>query len=102
MSDSDNPQPVNEANAETSETTGRTNIFYRLTMAPVIALIVTVLSFVALLMGDPAAPANRFLNRYGYWLIAGEVLLSLLFGLMALAVDRRRIVEARNDEVSCD
>lgn len=86
----DDREPGGESRRE------RLNIFYRLTLVPVAALIVTVLAFFAMLLGgDPRAPVNRFLSNYGGLLLALETGCSLLFGLLALAVDRRRIVEER-------
>jgi len=72
-----------------------TNIFYRLTVIPVVALIITVLALTATFMGNPAAPAARFLDRYAGVLITVEVVLSLVLGFIAVAVDRRGIEEAR-------
>lgn len=73
----------------------RLNVFYRLSVTAVVALIVTVLAMVAGLWGNPAAPVNAFLAAQGGVLIAWEVFFSLLFGLSALAVDRRRTAERR-------
>lgn len=74
------------------------NIFFRLTILPAAALVITALALVAVQSGDPTAPINFWLARYGGLMIACEVGLCLLFGLVALASDRRRIEERRQRE----
>ena len=70
------------------------SLFFCLALVPVVMLVVTVLAFTASLFGDPHAPAQRWLLRSVGWILAAEVLASLLLGLMAMADDRRRTIEA--------
>lgn len=69
----------------------RTNLFFRLTVLAGGAFAVTVLAVLsAAMFGEPQAPANRFLNTHAGGLLTGEVLAIVIFGLLAMAVDRRR------------
>lgn len=91
---------MNDANGESNDVAQPQeapplNVYYRLTVVAAVALIVTILALAALSAGDPAAPANRWLSRYGGLLVTCEVVLCLLFGLVALASDRRRIEQER-------
>jgi hypothetical protein len=46
--------------------------------------VLTVFIMVAALFSDPGLPINRWLNRYGLWLLAGEVGLLLVIGFLAM------------------
>lgn len=56
--------------------------------------IVTILSQVAALFGDPRAPIAQLLDRTAGWLMGGEVAGILLAGFLALVVDRRQTLGA--------
>lgn len=56
------------------------------------AFVVTILALVAAMLGDPAAPVNRWLDQHGGTLIAAEVAAILATGLLALAIDRRQTI----------
>lgn len=88
MEDSPGDEPLeNEATGE------RAGILFRLTVVSTGVLVVTILALAATQAGDPEAPASRWLGRYGGLLLTCETILCLLFGGVALAADRRRIVE---------
>lgn len=72
----------------------RPPLLFRLALVPAVLFIVTVLAFTAAQFGDARAPAQRWLNRNLGWILAIEVAASALLCLLALARDRRRIVEA--------
>ena len=59
--------------------------------------IVTVLAILASVFGDPQAPLARLLDRFAGRLIAGEVLVILLTGFLALLVDRRQALRSQKD-----
>jgi hypothetical protein len=77
----------------------RASLPFRLALLPVALFIVTVLAFVAAQFGDARAPAQQWLNRNVGWLLAVEVAASVLLGTMAMAADRRRIVESVESRV---
>ena len=74
---------------------GQVNPFFRLVIGAVVVFIVTILAILATIFGETNAPIQRFLSEFGGLLIGGEVAFILLVGLLALAVDRRRIVNDR-------
>lgn len=76
----------------------RASLPFRLALVPAALFIVTVLAFTASQFGDARAPAQRWLDRNAGWLLAVEVLASALLCLLAMASDRRRIVEAAGRE----
>ena len=50
----------------------------------------TVFAMVAATFGDPEAPMAKLLDQYAGYMIGAEVVATLLFGFIALAVDRRQ------------
>jgi hypothetical protein len=87
-------QPSEPEPLESGVLTGvRASLPFRLALVPTALFIVTVLAFTAAQFGDPEAPAQQWLDRNVGWLLAAEVLASALLCLLALANDRRRIVE---------
>lgn len=74
------------------------NIFFRLTAITTTIFIITILGLTATIFGDPAAPIQQFFNQYGGLLIAIEAAISLFTGLLALAIDRRHIIENQAPE----
>ena len=93
-------QPSLESQSADRDATGgeppaeRASVTFRLALLPVALFIVTVLAFVAAQFGDARAPAQQWLNRNVGWLLAVEAAASVLLGAMAMAADRRRIVES--------
>ena len=68
----------------------RRNFFFPLTALASALFIVTVLLLIATVFGDPRAPANQFFDRNAGVIMAAEVAAILLFGFLALVVDRRQ------------
>jgi hypothetical protein len=66
------------------------NIFFPLTVLFSGLFVVTILALVAVLFGDPRAPAAVLLDRCASWLLGAEVAGILSAGLAALVVDRRQ------------
>ena len=58
---------------------------------------ITILALIAALLGDPAAPATKFLDQRGGTLIAIEVGGIIITGLLAMFVDRRRTLKQSDD-----
>ena len=82
--------PVTPDAREMSEPTERPNLFFRLTTLAGALFVITILSLVASVFGDPQAPPARFLNAHGTTLILWQVGAILVLGLLAMTVDRRR------------
>lgn len=76
------------------------NPFFHLVALLSVVFVVTILALVAAMLGDPAAPVNRFLDRHGGLLIGGEVVAILFTGLLALVLDRRQTLRALRDQPS--
>lgn len=82
-----------------SEPSRRRNPFFALAALASAVFIITILALVAGVFGDSRAPLARLLDRYAGRLIAGEVVVILLTGFLALFVDRRQTLSSRNDSV---
>jgi hypothetical protein len=70
------------------------NVFFRITIASGALFVLTIFALLAAALGNGEAPPARFLNEFGGWLIAGEVVVTLLAGFVAMAVDRRQTLAA--------
>lgn len=66
------------------------NVFFPLAAAASALFVFTIFVSIAAMFGDPRAQAAVFLDAYGGALIAGEVAAILVFGFLALAIDRRQ------------
>jgi hypothetical protein len=66
------------------------NLLFRLAALLTAAFVVTILALVATILGDPAAPVAKFLEREGGRLLLAEVVGILITGIGAMAWDRRR------------
>ena len=77
----------------------RAGLLFRLTAVVGAVFVITIFALVAAMLGDPEAPPAKFLNRHGTAIIIGEVGLILVIGLLAMTVDRIRILRglARSD-----
>jgi len=97
------PSSENRAGADSRQVT-ELNLFFRLAAFSAAMFVVTVLALIATMFGNPHAPLNQFLDQYGGILIAVEVTGSLLLGVLAMTIDRRRILrqlqESKNREDS--
>ena len=73
------------------------NPFFALTAFSAVLFVITILALVASVFGDPRAPLAGILNEYGGVLMAGEVVVILFAGFLALFVDRRQTLRSQND-----
>ncbi|QDU38385.1 hypothetical protein Mal4_27120 [Maioricimonas rarisocia] len=77
------------------------NILFPVVMVFGAAFIVTVLISIAIAFGDPRVPVNQWLNRHLTTVLAVEVVLLIVTGLMAMAIDRvRTLSQIRSEEPS--
>ena len=85
--------PEEKTEAETKQKPERFNPFFRLVIVSAGFFVVTILAITATIFGETNSPVPRFLIRHAGTLITVEVLVTLVAGLLALAVDRRFILE---------
>lgn len=64
-------------------------ILFHLTAVITVIFIVTILAMVAMLVGDPNAPANLWFNRNGATVLTIEVIGIGIAGMVAMIADRR-------------
>ena len=72
-----------------SESSESPNLFFRLVIAAGAVFLVTIFALLVLPFGNSQSPVSRFLNEYGGIMIAIEVGATLVFGFLAMAIDRR-------------
>lgn len=94
----EDPSDVESLNSESDGE--RPGLLFRLTIVFTGVLVVTILAVAATQAGDPKAPASRWLSRYAGLILTCETVLCLLFGGIALAADRRRIVERQQAQTA--
>ena len=73
-------------------------LFFQLLIPSGGLFILTVLAMVATLFSDPRTPTARFFDSYGSALIAGETLLVLVTGLLAMILDCRRTLRNQHSD----
>lgn len=66
------------------------NIFFSVVTVFGTLFVVTVLVAVALAFGNPQIPMNQWLNRHLTTVLGVEVLLLIVAGVLAMAIDRMR------------
>ena len=86
-------QPANLTTTGSPE--NAVNPWYRLAAFLSACFIVTILSLVAALLGDPRAPAARWLDRNAGVMLGLEVLGIVICGVCAMARDRGQIRPGR-------
>ena len=76
------------------------NPFWALLIAAAAAFCIAVIAYVAAGFGDRAHPLNQLFNRHGAAITTGLAILTVLFGGLALTVDRLqtlRQIQSRAD-----
>jgi len=74
---------------------GRTSrVLFQLTAFSATVFVITILAMVAMLLGDPDAPVQRWFNAHGGTVMAIEVVATVLLGLAAMTADRRETLHA--------
>ena len=72
------------------------NPFFPMVLFSASLFVLTILAMVAVIFSDPNAPAAKFLNAHASRLIAAEVIVTLVLGLLALVVDRRQTLRRKS------
>ena len=73
---------------------------FKLVIVSSAAFLITVLSMTVSMMFPSKSPASKFLNRNGLQMIGVEVVLIIVFGILAMAVDRRRTLIRQRREAA--
>lgn len=82
------------------------NLFFRLAVIAGSVFAVTVLAMIVTVIKPTGSPLHKFLDEHAMKLIVGEVVATLVMGLLALTVDRhRQLAEMNADDAAapdCD
>ena len=70
-------------------------ILFQLTALAATLFIITILSMIAMMMGDPVAPINLWFNDHGATVLFIEVTAIVVFGLASMNADRRETLRAK-------
>ena len=65
-------------------------VFFRLIVPATVVFILTILSLIATLFGNPEAPVAKWLDANGNRLLFVEFVIVVVLSLLAMVVDRRR------------
>jgi hypothetical protein len=87
--------PVEEARKDEPE-----QPLFKLVIVSSAAFLITVLSMTVSMMFPSESPASKFLNRNGLQMIGVEVVLIIVFGILAMAVDRRRTLNRQRQDAA--
>ena len=69
-------------------------ILFRLTAFVTTVFVITILTLVAIMLGDPAAPINIWFNRHATTVLLTEVAAIVVLGFAAMTADRRETLRA--------
>ena len=73
---------------------------FKLVIVSSAAFLITVLSFTVTMLFPSESPASKFIDRNGLQMIGVEVVLIIVFGILAMAVDRRRTLIRQRQEAA--
>lgn len=66
----------------------KSNPFFGMVLFSTSIFVLTILAMVAVIFSDPRAPIAKFLEAHGGRLVVAEVIVTLIVGFCALALDR--------------
>jgi len=75
---------------------------FKLVIVSSAAFLITVLSMTVAMLFPSESPASKFINRNGLQMIGVEVVLIIAFGILAMAVDRRRTMIRQQQEADAE
>jgi hypothetical protein len=78
------------------------SFLFRLIVPVTVVFILTILSLIASLFGDPAAPVAQWLESNGNALLFWEFIAILVIALVAMTVDRVRTLRGLDEEPLLD
>jgi len=73
---------------------------FRLATLSAAAFVVTVLAMVAAVFADEQTPISQFFSRHGISLLMGEVIVTLVLGILAMWADQRRTARMMEEEAA--
>jgi hypothetical protein len=73
---------------------------FKLVIVSSATFLVTVLSMTVSMMFPSESPASKFINRNGLQIIGVEVVLIIVSGILAMAVDRRRTIARQRQAIA--
>jgi hypothetical protein len=77
-------------------------VLFALTAAVATAFVITILAMIAMMLGEPTAPVNRWFENYGGTLMLVEVIGIVIFGIAAMTADRRETLREHDRQKSPD
>jgi len=74
------------------------SLLFRLVIPATVVFILTILSLIAALFGDPKAPVAIWLDAHGNALLIWEFIAVVTLSLLAMTVDRMRTLKGLDEE----
>ena len=72
-------------------------LIFRLIVPATVVFILTILSLIASVFGDPKAPVSIWLEANGNQLLIGELAIVVLLSLLAMTIDRIRTLKGQDE-----
>ncbi len=76
------------------------NLYFRLVVVASVCFAITVLILFALTMSTSEAPIEHFFSANAGWMVGVEVAAILIFGFLAMAVDRRQTLRKMEERAA--
>ena len=73
-------------------------LLFRLIVPATVVFVLTIMSLIATLFGDERAPVSIWLDKWGNTLLIVEFTVIIVLTLLAMTVDRRRMLRGENEE----
>ncbi|MEZ6130658.1 MAG: hypothetical protein R3C59_18380 [Planctomycetaceae bacterium] len=74
------------------------SLLFRLIVPATVVFILTILSLIASVFGNPEAPVSKWLEAHGNALLLWEFLAVVVLSVLAMTVDRIRTLQGRDEE----
>lgn len=74
------------------------SLLFRLVVPVTVVFILTILSLIASIFGDPAAPIAKWLDAHGNALLFWEFVAIIVIGIAAMTFDRFRTLRGKDEE----
>lgn len=74
------------------------SLLFRLVVPATVVFILTILSLIASVFGTPEAPVSKWLEAHGNSLLFWEFVVVVVLSILAMTVDRIRILQGRDEE----
>jgi len=74
------------------------SLLFRLIVPATVVFILTILSLIASVFGNPDAPVSKWLEANGNALLFWEFIVVVVLSVLAMTVDRVRTLQGRDEE----